>query len=38
MFFFLIRFAMDEDEYVEFGKLSHDKVIGTKGEVATVSV
>ncbi|XP_073974899.1 lisH and WD40 domain-containing protein mahjong [Rhodnius prolixus] len=29
-------FSMDEEEYVEFSKLSEDKLIGTKGEIATI--
>lgn len=34
--FFKLMFAMDEDEYVEFSKLNQDRIIGTKGEVATI--
>lgn len=32
------RFALEEEEYVEFSKLTQDHIIGTKGEVATVSL
>jgi hypothetical protein len=32
------RFALEEEEYVEFSKLTQDRIIGTKGEMATVSV
>lgn len=28
---------MDEEEHVEFSKMTQDKIIGTKGEIATVS-
>ena len=31
------RFALEEEEYVEFSKLTQDRIIGTKGEIATVS-
>lgn len=29
---------MDEEEHVEFSKMTQDKIIGTKGEIATVSI
>lgn len=32
------RFAIEEEEYVEFSKLTQDHIIGTKGEIATVSL
>jgi hypothetical protein len=32
------RFALEEEEYVEFSKLTQDRIIGTKGEIATVSL
>jgi len=32
------RFALEEEEYVEFSKLTQDRIIGTKGEMATVSL
>jgi hypothetical protein len=32
------RFALEEEEYVEFSKLTQDHIIGTKGEIATVSL
>lgn len=32
------RFALEEEEYVEFSKLTQNRIIGTKGEIATVSV
>lgn len=32
------RFALEEEEYVEFSKLTQDHIIGTKGEMATVSL
>ncbi|XP_077995487.1 DDB1- and CUL4-associated factor 1-like [Glandiceps talaboti] len=30
------KFAFDEDQYMEFGKLSEDKIIGTKDETAHI--
>lgn len=33
---FYFRIGFDEEEYVEFSKVIQDRVIGTKGEVATV--
>jgi hypothetical protein len=33
----VFRFALEEEEYVEFSKLTQDRIIGTKGEIATVS-
>jgi hypothetical protein len=32
------RFPIEEEEYVEFSKLTQDLIIGTKGEIATVSL
>lgn len=32
------RFALEEEEYVEFSKVTQDRIIGTKGEIATVSL
>ena len=31
------RFSFEEEDYIEFSKVSQDKLIGTKGEAATVS-
>lgn len=31
------RFGFTDEEYLEFSKTVQDKIIGTKGEVATVS-
>ncbi|PSN42103.1 DDB1- and CUL4-associated factor 1 [Blattella germanica] len=35
---FEVKFALEEEEYVEFSKISQDRIIGTKGEVATVCI
>jgi len=35
---YVYRFALEEEEYVEFSKLTQDRIIGTKGEVAMVSL
>ena len=34
--FFDLKYAFDEEEYVEFSKTVQDKIVGTKGETATV--
>ncbi|KDR23940.1 protein mahjong [Zootermopsis nevadensis] len=34
--FFEMKFALEEEEYVEFSKLNQDRIIGTKGEIATI--
>lgn len=34
--FFEMKFALGEEEYVEFSKLTQDRIIGTKGEIATI--
>ncbi|PNF26674.1 DDB1- and CUL4-associated factor 1 [Cryptotermes secundus] len=34
--FFEMKFALEEEEYVEFSKLTQDHIIGTKGEIATI--
>ncbi|XP_046399943.1 DDB1- and CUL4-associated factor 1 [Ischnura elegans] len=31
-----MKFAIEEEEYVEFSKLTQDKIIGTKGQTATI--
>lgn len=36
--FFRFRCPLDEEEYVEFSNLTQDKIIGTRGEIATVSI
>lgn len=33
----LCRFSFEEEDYIEFSKVTQDKLIGTKGETATVS-
>jgi DDB1- and CUL4-associated factor 1 len=30
------RFQLDNEEYVEFSKMTDERIIGTKGETATV--
>ncbi|XP_075228537.1 lisH and WD40 domain-containing protein mahjong isoform X6 [Lycorma delicatula] len=34
--YFELKFSMVEDDYVEFSKLTQDRIIGTRGEVATI--
>ncbi len=34
--FFDLKHAFDEEEYVEFSKTVQDKIVGTKGETATI--
>ena len=34
--FFDMKYAFEEEEYVEFSKTVQDKIVGTKGETATV--
>ncbi|XP_075989036.1 lisH and WD40 domain-containing protein mahjong [Anticarsia gemmatalis] len=34
--FELFRFQLDNEEYVEFSKMSDERIIGTKGETATI--
>ncbi|XP_069696548.1 DDB1- and CUL4-associated factor 1 isoform X2 [Periplaneta americana] len=33
--YFEMKFPFEEEEYVEFSKLTQDRIIGTKGEIAT---
>nr|CAD7256367.1 unnamed protein product [Timema shepardi] len=34
--FWFKRFALSEEEYVEFSKVNQDRIVGTKAEVATI--
>lgn len=34
---YVIKYPLDVEDYVEFSKVNQDKILGTKGEVATVS-
>ncbi|XP_063231311.1 protein mahjong isoform X2 [Bacillus rossius redtenbacheri] len=34
--YFELKFPMDEEEYVEFSKVTQDRIISTKAEVATI--
>ena len=31
-----LRFQLDNEEYVEFSKMTDERIIGTKGETATI--
>lgn len=31
-----MKYAFDDEEYIEFSKASQDRIIGTKGEIATI--
>lgn len=34
--FFDVKYSFEEEEYVEFSKTVQDKIVGTKGETATI--